>query len=173
METMIQKTLMLLFLFSLIKNIVISVFKKYKKGRRSDLKKIDMFNFKRTKTDAVMTFAALFFIAFLTGAQVSSDVIGSNLQAFLDPYHLVDPNIYVVNSLCIGLGMYVLWGTVIYVLISDYARNIMNFVVIVISLICTIDYFAFNSGGSITPQMFVYGAAKDPQRILLICSGTL
>lgn len=154
-------------LFSLIKNIVISVVKKYRPERKPALKKIDIFNFKRNKTDAILTFAALFFIAFLTGAQVSSDVIGSNVQAFLDPYHLIDPNIYVFNSLCISLGMYVLWGTVIYFLISEYARNIMNFIVIVISLICTINYFAFNSGGSITPQMFVYGAPKDPQRILL------
>ncbi len=154
-------------LFSLIKNIVIDVIRKRYPDFKPNIKKISFFDYKRTKTDTIMTYTALFLIALLTGAQVSSDVIASNTQAFLDPFHLIDPNLYVFNSLCIALGMYLLWGGVIYFMLTDYGKNIMSFFVIAVSLICAIDYFAFNIGGSITPQMILYSSPVDNMKALI------
>ena len=154
-------------LFSLAKNIVITIFRKYYHGTRFKLRKIPLFEYKRTKKDTCITFTALFFIAYLTGAQVSSDVIASNMQAFLDPFNLVNPLHYVCNSLCIGLGLYVLWGGVIYFMLTDYGKNVMSFSAVILSFICSLDYFAFNTGGSITPQMIVYAVSADSMRTLL------
>lgn len=154
-------------LFSLFKNIVITLVRKRFPDAKFKFKKISFFNYSRTKLDSAMTYIALFFIAFLTGAQVSSDVIGSNPQAFLDPYNLIDPNLYVLNSLCIALGMYVLWGGIIFFMLTDYGKNIMTFSVIAVSLICAMDYFAFNIGGNITPQMILYASPNDNMKTLI------
>lgn len=154
-------------IFSLVKNLIITLLRKKYPELKINIKKISFFDYKRNRADTVTTYVALIFIAFLTGAQVSSDVIGSNTQAFMDPFHLVDPNLYVFNSLCIGLGMYLLWGGIIYYMLTDYGKNIMNFIVIAVSLICSIDYFAFNIGGSITPQMILFQAPHDNMKTLI------
>ena len=154
-------------LFSLVKNIVITQVRKKYPNKKIKFRKISFFNYTRTFADSAMTYVALFFIALLTGAQVSSDVIGSNPQAFMDPYNLLDPYIYVLNSLCIALGMYVLWGGIVFFMLTDYGKNIMTFAVIAVSLICTMDYFAFNIGGNITPQMILYASPNDNMKALI------
>ena len=152
-------------LFSLIKNIVLEIIVPKFSFRKKTLPKIAFLNYKRTKSDTAITFIALFFVAFLTGALVSSDVIRSNIQAFIDPYNPIDPILYVINSLCIALGLYVFWGGVIYFMLTEYGRNIMCFVCGVLSIVCMINYFGFSPEGSLTPQLILYDAPEDSMKV--------
>lgn len=153
-------------LFSLVKNIVVEIIAPKLKKKKLNINKIQIFDYERTKSDTIINFVALFFVSFLTGALVSSDVIGSNLQAFMDPYNPIDPNLYIFNSFCIASGMYMFWGGVIYFMLSEYGKNIMFFIVTVFSTICMIDYFGFSPGGSLTPQLILYGPTADSQKVL-------
>lgn len=154
-------------LYSLIKNIVVEIICPHLPKSIIRIPRISVFEYKRTSADTAFIFASLFFISFLTGALVSSDVIGSNMQAFLDPFAPINPNLYVFNSFCIAAGLYLFWGSVIYFMLSEYGKNIMSFIVAVFSTVCMLDYFGFSPGGSLTPQLMLYGPTADNQKVLM------
>lgn len=155
-------------LFSLIKNIVLILMgEKLKTIKKPSIPKIRLFTYKPTSKDHIITFMGLLFTAVLTGVQVSSDVIGSNIFAFTDINNFIDPNYFVLNSFLIAAGLYVLWGGIIYFMLRDYGKNLMQYLILVYSGICTIDYFSFNSNGTLTTQLVFYAEKNDNMKILL------
>ncbi|MBO4636836.1 MAG: YidC/Oxa1 family membrane protein insertase [Clostridiales bacterium] len=146
-------------LFSLVKNIFMETpAGKAFKGRKISLPRIAVFEGKADLSDHAIAFMSLAFLALLTGFQVSSDVINSAVESFIYPQELLNPNYYVFNSLFIALGMYLLWGGIIYYMLSDKGKKVMGFILSSLSLICLTDYFGFGEGGTLDPVLkFEFG----------------
>lgn len=154
-------------LYSLIKNIIDKILVPKTGQTRFNIREFKVFSYKRTRIDTFSVFISLFFISFLMGALVCSDVVASNTQAFMDPFDLINPNRFILNSFLTASGMFVFWGGVIYYMLSDYGKNIMQFTVLTFSCICTIDYFGFGPGGSITPQLLMDSPPVHVNKMLL------
>ena len=163
-------------LFSLVKNIVLEAVIPLFPRKDLHVRRPGVFDYKVRKYDHLFVVLGLFFVSYLTGVIVSSDVIKSNTQTFMDPFNLINPNLYVLNAFCIASGMYLFWGSVIYVMIPDRAKKIMQFLLIIYSTVCMVDYFGFNANGILNRQLVLTLYEDDSYKIpinilviLMIC----
>lgn len=98
--------------------------------------------FKFTESRLMFIFGGIYMAVF-TGLLIPSQVIKSSPQEFVDIYHYSNPLWFVVSSICIATGLFVLWFIVFYSLAGETIKKLFNVVMWIICVVATVDYMFF------------------------------
>ena len=101
--------------------------------------------FKKEKNATVIFFSGAAFMALITGLLIPSSVIGNSVLEFVDVYQISNPVIYIINSLLLSFGSWVLWGGVFYFFMNDKIRSAFACAVWMICGISILDYMLFGT----------------------------
>ena len=82
-------------------------------------------------------------MALITGILIPSSIIGASTLEFVDSVQLSNPILYVVNSMLISSGCWILWGSVFYFFANETAKNLFGKAIWIICGISLIDYLLF------------------------------
>ena len=88
-------------------------------------------------------FAGMIFLAVMVGLFIPSGVIKASPQEFINKSHYVNPAIYVVNSLALAFGTFVVWCGVFYKLATEKGKSIMAYGGWAISVVAIVDFMFF------------------------------
>ncbi len=97
------------------------------------------------KNNTGIYFLATLYITFFVGALIPSAVTSSSTTEFIDSVYMNNPIIYVLYSLCISIGFFVVWLGVFYCLSKESHKQIFTYVMWMFSIVSTIDYLFFGT----------------------------
>ncbi|MBQ6018137.1 MAG: membrane protein insertase YidC [Clostridiales bacterium] len=109
-----------------------------------------------TTKDAFTFFAGAAFMAAFTGLFIPSTVISDSAEEFLDVVLKSNPVNYIINSMLLSFGSWVLWGGVFYFFMSDKLKNIFCKAIWMICGISVIDYLLFGTNLGILTSTLQY-----------------
>ncbi|MCR5328933.1 MAG: YidC/Oxa1 family membrane protein insertase [Saccharofermentans sp.] len=95
--------------------------------------------------DVIAFFAGVILMAFITGLLIPSAVIHASAEEFIDVLHPSNPVIYIVNSMLLSFGSWVLWGGVFYFFMSDRIKSLFCEAVWMICGISVVNYMLFGT----------------------------
>ncbi len=95
--------------------------------------------------DAVIFFAGAILMAFLTGLLIPATVIDSSAQEFIDVMNPVNPVVYIVNSMLMSFGSFMLWGGVFYFFMSDKVKAVFCEAIWLMCGVSIVDYMLFGT----------------------------
>lgn len=168
-------------LFSLTKNVVTNLM-----TRKPNLD--DAFNRVPVKKDSTVNwgisyFGGVFLMVLLSGMVIPSTVIVSSPAEFVSTIAYKDPLQYIISSLCISVGFFLLWCTLFYYLASDKVKRIWRAVLWLMCVISMTDFLVFgknqvNLSSELkfdTEPTYSYGqyAVNTIVLIILVCLCTL
>ena len=84
-------------------------------------------------------------MALITGLLIPSSVINDSALEFIDVFQLSNPILYVINSLLLAFGIWVLWGGVFYFFMNERTKGIFCRSIWVICGISLVDYMLFGT----------------------------
>ena len=88
-------------------------------------------------------FAGAVLMALITGLLIPSTIIDASALEFVDSVQLSNPILYVVNSMLISFGFWVLWGGVFYFFSNERSKDLFYKAIWMICGISLIDYLLF------------------------------
>ena len=106
--------------------------------------KFDKF-IKPAKKDASAYFFGTVFMALITGFLIPASVISSSPEEFVDMLNPSNPFLYVVNSMLLSFGSWVLWGGVFYFFMSDKIKAVFSSAVWIICGVSVFNYMLFGT----------------------------
>ncbi len=89
------------------------------------------------------------YFTLLLGVLIPSGVIASSPQEFVDLYHYSSPLWFVLSSLCIAIGVFVLWFGVFYALANVHVRRLFCLLMWVGSILATVNYIFFGKNRAV------------------------
>lgn len=98
-----------------------------------------------TKDNFVSFLAGAILMALITGLLIPSTIINDSVLEFIDVFQLANPVFYVINTLLLSFGSWVLWGTVFYMFMDAKTRNIFSKAIWIICGISIADYMLFGT----------------------------
>ena len=116
------------------------------------------FKHKPTTKDTFTFFAGAVFMAVFTGLFIPSAVISDSAEEFLDVVLKSDPVYYILNSMLLSFGSWVLWGGVFYFFMSEKVKNIFCKAIWMICGISVFDYLLFGTDLGILTSTLQYEA---------------
>ena len=90
-------------------------------------------------------FAGAVLMALLTGFLIPGSVISASAEEFIDVINPSTPFLYVVNSMLLSFGSFVLWGGVFYFFMSDRMRTLFSRAIWVICGVSVINFMLFGT----------------------------
>lgn len=126
--------------FSLLKNLAGKIFEK----RSVTVNKAKKKGF-ATKKDTVIFLAGTLFLALITGFLIPSAVMASSPQEFILAANTNSPYLYLLNSLLLAFGSWILWGSVYYFLMNVRLKAAFARAVWMICGISVINYLLFGT----------------------------
>ena len=90
-------------------------------------------------------FLGTIFMAMFTGLLIPASVIDASTQEFIDVVNPSNPIIYVINSLLLSFGSWVLWGSVFYFFMSPKTKTRFSKAVWIICIVSVLDYMLFGT----------------------------
>ena len=110
----------------------------------------DKIKFKRKATFPAKDTAAVFaggciFMALVTGLLIPSTVIDTSALEFIDSTLPANPVLYIVSSMLLSFGSWVLWGGVFYFFMNDRIRLLFSRAVWIICGVSAVDYMLFGT----------------------------
>ena len=114
-------------IFSLLKNILLP--KKEKKVREEKGGSTSLF------------VVCCIYMALLTGLFIPANMLRSSPAGFADMHIFVDPSVFLVYSLSLAVGLFVLWCGVYYYLSDRKGRRVMEYLFSVLAVVFTFNYF--------------------------------
>ena len=111
---------------------------------------------KNAKGDTVLFFSGAVLMALLTGLVIPSNVIISSPLEFIIISHPVNPDLYVINSMLLSFGFWVIWCGVFYLLMNDRSRALCCRSIWVISGSALINYLMFDKDPGILSSTLNY-----------------
>ena len=116
-----------------------------------DKKKV---HFELPKADNKAFILSAIYLAVFTGSLIPSAVIGSSALEFVSVSSLSNPCNYVLSSICLAAGTFVVWMSVFYYFAKDQLRTVFTYIVWALDIIFTIDYMFFGTRfGILSPQL--------------------
>ncbi|WP_034449817.1 membrane protein insertase YidC [Butyrivibrio sp. AE2032] len=97
------------------------------------------------KDDHSFFFAGAFFMALFTGFLIPSSVIRASSAEFVDVLDPSNPVLYIVNSMFLSLGSWVLWAGVFYFFMSNKIKTLFCKGIWVICGVSILDYLLFGT----------------------------
>lgn len=122
--------------------------------------------------------ASSFFNAIITGLYIPSNIISASSTEFINIIDIFNPSRYLVNSFCLGSGVWVIWIGIYYLFSSPKVRKVFSFVNASFCGMAVMDYMMSGSGLGIISSELVYdnapffGFGKVMLNILLLVSVT-
>ena len=114
-------------------------------------------------------------LTIITGVLIPSSVISSSPSEFVDLTDYRNPLWYLVNSACYSVGFYLLWGGVIYYVLSKKGREIFSLILWILCGVFLVDYMFFtNNLGTLSPLLiydkreFFNGTQKIVNSLVLL-----
>ena len=126
----------------------------------------------------VFTFSALLNTA-LVGALIPSAMVASSPGEFVNLENIVSPSFYVVNSILIAGGLFILWLGIFYYLSNNTGKKVVSMISLLISTVALIDYMGFGKDlGVILPtmvfeEMFNYSKMQKLVNLAVLFVGCL
>ncbi len=114
------------------------------------------FKHKPGTKDTFTFFAGTVFMAVFTGLFIPSAVISDSAEEFLDVVLKSDPVYYIMNSMLLSFGSWVLWGGVFYFFMSGKMKNIFCKAIWMICGISLFDYLLFGTDLGILTSTLQY-----------------
>ncbi len=96
------------------------------------------------------------YMVLLTGFLIPSQVIKSSPQEFVDVYHFSNPLWFVVSSICISAGTFILWFGVFYSLAGDRIKKLFMVLLGTACVIASADYMFFGKNAVILNSALKY-----------------
>ena len=118
--------------------------------------KIEIRSEKATSKDSITFFGGAFFMACFTGLLIPSAVVSASPYEFIDVLHPANPFMYVVNSLILALGSWVLWGGIFYFFTSEKKKSLFSKGIWVICGVSVVDYMLFGTDLGILSSTLQY-----------------
>ena len=153
-------------LFALVKNIVLKFFPIKEKAEAKE--KV------YTSRHKVLFIMSCIAAGLYTGWFLPSSVMSLAPQEFVNICTMGDPNMYLVDSLCLGLGLFVLWPAVFSGIASDKGKRAMAYVMFILTCLLVVNSQLFSNGFGTMNNELVYDAApvfltKDILINLAVC----
>lgn len=154
-------------LFSLCKNIVMKclmpVLEKYKKKPVEKAKMV-------TSPKAFITGALL--LTVLIGLVIPASVISASPAEFISINAYRTPLIFVWLTLCVAVGVFLVWGGILYYISSPKAKTILEKGACALALIALADYMFFgNRTGMVSPVLVFEGGLSVDMKIGVLSLG--
>lgn len=154
-------------LFSLCKNIVMKclmpVLEKYKKKPVEKAKIV-------TSPKAFITGALL--LTVLIGLVIPASVISASPAEFISINAYRTPLIFVWLTLCVAIGVFLVWGGILYYISSPKAKTVLEKGVCALALIALADYMFFgNRTGMVSPVLVFEGGLSVDMKIGVLSLG--
>ncbi len=107
-----------------------------------------------TKKDKTVFFLGSIFVTLLTGAFIPSAVIKASPAEFINVVSHNNPLLYVLNSLLLAAGTFIVWFGIFYMLAKPAGKKLMGFGMWALSGVAVIDYMFFGTNyGNLSPQL--------------------
>ncbi len=100
---------------------------------------------KASSKDKTVFFAGAVLMAFITGLLIPSTVISASPAEFIDVMSPYNPVLYIINSMLLSFGSWVLWGGVFYFFMSDSMKSVFCKGIWIICGVSIIDFLLFGT----------------------------
>ncbi len=118
-------------------------------------------NTEPVKADHSFFFAGAFFMALITGFLIPSSVIRASSAEFVDVLNPANPVLYIVNSLLLSFGTWVLWTGVFYFFMSDMIKSLFCKGIWITCGVSILDYMLFGTNLGLMSSTLQYDAAPS------------
>ena len=109
-----------------------------------------------TKADGKIFVFGCVFLTILTGVLIPSAVIKASPAEFVDIMAYKSPLWYVLNSLLLAGGTFLIWFGIFYKLASPAGKKAMGFVMLALSGVAIVDYMFFGTNFGNLSSMLKY-----------------
>jgi len=124
--------------FSLVKNLVYKIPVTWKKESKAEKAII-------SKPNSKVFLLGSMFITVLIGLLIPSTIIAASPQEFVDITYFHNPLWYLVSSLCLAAGTFLIWMRIFYWLASDAGKAIFDKVVWILCAVMLVNYMFFGT----------------------------
>ncbi|MCR4767258.1 MAG: YidC/Oxa1 family membrane protein insertase, partial [Saccharofermentans sp.] len=100
---------------------------------------------KEYASDKGIFIAGAVFMAMLTGFLIPTTIINASSLEFIDATHLANPVLYIVNSMLLSFGSFVLWGGVFYFFMNSKMKSYFCKGIWALCGISILDYMLFGT----------------------------
>ena len=146
-------------LFSLIKNLIPAGAKK--KGQENKTSRL------KGAGKKVFILCGIY-DSILLGILIPSYVIKASTAEFVNMYHSENPALFLIYSLALAVGTFLVWEGVFYYVSGEKGKEVMNVAAFISSLIFTVDFFLFGREYGILRSSLTYGYADMDYRQFVV-----
>ncbi len=97
------------------------------------------------------------FLTVLVGLQIPSTYVAASPQEYIDLFYFYNPVWYVVHTLCLSAGTFLVWMRVFYWLANDAGKVFFSRLVWIMSGIMVVNYMFFGTKLGIVSPDLIYG----------------
>ena len=112
------------------------------------------------------------FLTALVGLLIPSTYIATSVQEFISPSFFYAPIWYIVQTLCISAGLFLVWLSVFYWLANPKGKVIMERLVWIFSIVMLVNYMFFGTNLGVVSPDLVYNsgfAFSLKEQVINIC----
>lgn len=115
--------------------------------------KVDNISNKKTE---VIYWLSILLISLTIGGLIPSTLVSSSTQDFIDVSIMNDPAQYVIYSMCISFGLFVIWMGIYYLLMGCKERIIFSYIAWTASIVFILDYMFFGTELGIMSNRLIF-----------------
>ncbi len=97
------------------------------------------------KDTGLIYILSMLLVSFTVGGLIPAAVIASSAAEFVDIYILNDPLQYVLYSMCVSVGLFIIWMGIYFLLSDRKGRVAFASAAWIVSIVCIIDYLFFGT----------------------------
>lgn len=131
--------------FGLIKNILIKYISVPSK---------DMVNYSRS--DRYIFICCCIFLCLLTGLLIPVQVINASPEEFIDTVDFISPLKYVLNTLLLSIGVFIVWINIFYELMNNKIKKIISMIMLSICFNALLNHLIFKQNLGIISYLLEY-----------------
>lgn len=154
--------------FSLGKNIVEKLIAKFPKKEKKAKEKKEGEYMPGVKWQTALFFLSGGFLAVLMGLYIPSAVISSSVAEFVDIFALRNPSWMLIPVFCYGLGLFVIWLGVFYLMANRRWREIFLQIIITLCIISAVNFMAFKIKNDSLNYILRYSDVPEFQKKIMI-----
>ena len=107
-----------------------------------------------TKKEKLTFYLGVLFLTVLCGAFIPSTIISTSPEEFINLFSLQNPIFYVLNSILVAAGIFVVWFNIFYALASNSGKRIMSYGVWALAGVGLFNYLFFGKNyGNLSPEL--------------------